>query len=97
MNEDMNDAELLVWMEKRFGITKHVGANPSNDKLQAVETQLTELLSRCREHYKLSMPIPRIRMWLTDNKLNFMFFDKKTGKRILLGHWIEGKEAYYEH
>lgn len=97
MYDDMNDAERLVWIEKRFGITKSVGENPSNDQMNAVEAELVAILGKCREHYKLTTPIPKIRMWLTNDKLNFMFFDKRSGKRVLLGEWLSGKESYYEH
>ncbi len=97
MNDDMTDSELLVWMELRFGITKTIGPNPSNEKIQATENELLAILSRCKETNKIQAPIPRVRMWLTYDKLNFMFFDRKTGKRVLLGRWIAGEETYYEH
>lgn len=97
MNEDMSDSELLVWMELRFGITKTVGPNPTNDRISAVESELMDILTRCRETKKLQSPVPRVRMWVHHDKLHFMFFDRKTGKRILLGNWIDGRDEYYEH
>lgn len=96
MNEDMNDIEKLLWIEKRFGITKTVGENPPNDKIEATENELLGILSKYREQLKLNSPVPRVRMWLTNDKLNFLFFDRKTGKRVLLGDWLANKETQYE-
>jgi hypothetical protein len=97
MMDDMNDIEKLLWIEKRFGITKTLEEkHPSNDKVEALEQELNSILSRYREEYKITMPMPRIRMWLTDNKMNFLFFDRKSGKRILLGNWLSNKEDFYE-
>ena len=96
MNEDMNDIEKLLWIEKRFGITKTVGDNPSNDKVEQTENELMGILSKYREQLRISNPLPRVRMWLTNDKLNFLFYDRKTGKRVLLGDWLANKETEYE-
>lgn len=96
MMEDMNDIEKILWIEKRFGITKTIGENPSNDKVEQTENELFGLLSKYREELNISIPLPRVRMWLTNDKLNFLFFDKKSGKRILLGDWLANKEIPYE-
>lgn len=94
--DDMNDIEKILWIEKRFGITKTIGENPSNDKVEATENELVSILNRYREQLKITMPLPRVRMWLTNDKLNFLFFDRKSGKRILLGDWLANKEIPYE-
>lgn len=96
MMEDMNDIEKILWIEKRFGITKTIGENPSNDKVEATENELISILSRYREELNITNPLPRVRMWLTNDKLNFLFFDRKSGKRILLGDWLANKEIHYE-
>ena len=96
MNEHMNGIEKLIWIEKRFGITKTVGENLANDKIEQTENELMGILSKYRDQLNISSPLPRVRMWLTNKKLNFLFFDRKTGKRVLLGDWLANKEIPYE-
>lgn len=91
--DDMNDIEKITWIELRFGMTKDIGDNPSNDRVEAVENELFTLLNRYREELKIKSPLPKVRIWLANNKLNFMFFDRKTGKRVLLGQWLANKET----
>lgn len=93
---DIIEIEKILWIEKRFGITKTIGDNPSNDKVEQTENELLGLLSKYREQLRITIPLPKIRTWLTDDKLNFMFFDRKSGKRILLGTWLSNKETPYE-
>lgn len=95
--EYMSEAQVVEWSEKRFGFVKTVKPNPSNDELQSIESQLNNLLHKARQRYGITAPVPRVRMWLTNDKLNFIFFDKLSGKRILLGKWLQNEEAYYEH
>lgn len=92
----MTDIEKLLWIEKRFSFTKTIGENPSNDKVDSIENELLSILSRYKEELKISSQMPKIRIWLTNDKLNFLFFDRKTGKRILLGDWLLNKETPYE-
>jgi len=92
---DMSDIEKILWIEMRHGITKTL-SDTSNDVVDATENELVSMLSKYREELKITMPVPRIRMWLTNNKLNFMFFDRKSGKRILLGSWLANEEKPYE-
>jgi hypothetical protein len=96
MNDDMNDIEKILWIEKRFGITKTIGENPSNDKVEQTENELLGLLSKYREELRITIPLPKIRMWLTNDKLNFLFYNRSSGKRILLGDWLANKETPYE-
>lgn len=96
MNEDMSDIEKLLWIELRFGITKTVGSNPTNEKMEQIENELLSILSKHKSDLKITNPLPRVRMWLTNDKLNFMFFDRKTGRRILLGNWLANEETPYE-
>lgn len=92
MNDDMTDIEKILWIELRFGITKTVESNPTNDRVEAIENELLSLLSKYREELKINTQIPKVRMWITNNKLNFMFFDRKSGKRVLLGQWLSNQE-----
>lgn len=94
--DDMSDIEKILWIELRHGITKTIGANPSNEKVESTENELMSLLNKYREQLKIAMPVPRVRMWLNNDKLNFMFFDRKSGKRILLGSWLANEEKTYE-
>lgn len=96
MHEDMSDIDKILWIELRHGITKTIGANPTNDKVEATENELVSILSKYREQLKISNPLPRVRMWLTNDKLNFLFFDRKTGRRVLLGDWLSNRETKYE-
>ena len=92
MNEDMNDIEKLLWIEMRFGITKTIAStNPSNDEVEQIESQLVQMLNKHRESLKISSPLPKIRIWITNNKMNFMFFDRKTNRRVLLGEWLSNR------
>lgn len=96
MSDDMSDIEKLIWIEKRFSFTKTIGENPTNDKVEQIENELMSILSRYREELKINSQLPKIRIWLTNDKLNFLFFDRKSGKRILLGDWLLNKEMKYE-
>lgn len=101
MNEDMSDIEFITWMELRFGpLTKTITGNYSMDKVDQIERELKELLTKYKDELKLHNPVPRIRMWVTDkpeNTVHFLFFDKNTGKRVLLGQWLNNQEGYNEH
>jgi hypothetical protein len=94
----MNDIEYLTWIEKRFGpLTKTVGNNPSNESLREIEYGLIEILHKYKSELKISIPMPKIRMWMKGGKVNFMFFDKHNDRRVLLGDWLSNKVIYYEH
>lgn len=98
MSDDRDDIEVLIWMEKRFGpLQKTIQGGYNMDKADAIQHELAALLAREQKRLNITTPIPRIRVWTTDDKLNFLFFDKTTGKRILLGAWLSGKETHYEH
>lgn len=94
---DFTDVELLIWMELRFGLTKSVGSNPSNDQIQSIELELVSILNKYKTQLNIVSQLPRIKMWISNDKVNFMFFDKKSGKRVLLGEWLSNKEEFYEH
>ena len=96
MKEYNHDIEKLVWIEKRFGITKTLKDSTSNEKMESIENELSALLSKYREQLKISYPLPRVRMWVTNDKLNFLFFSRASGKRILLGDWLANKDIPYE-
>jgi hypothetical protein len=97
MNDYINEIEELTYIERRYGLlTKTIGQNPSNEKLSTVERTLVEFLEKYKKELAIVTPLPRIRAWLVDNKINFIFFDRRTGRRILLGEWLSNREQY-EH
>ena len=98
MFEDLDDAEVLLYMEKRFGpLTKTISGSYNMDKIDSMEQELVSMLVRYKSQLSVSRPVPRIRMWVTDNKVNFLFFDKVTNRRILLGQWLANKEMPHEN
>ncbi len=98
MNDFSDDIDELTRMEKRFGpLQKTISGGYSMDKADAIQKQLSELLTKYKKQLNLTIPVPKIRVWTTDDKLNFLFFDKDTGKRVLLGIWLSGKETHFEH
>jgi len=96
MIDDLNEIETLIRIELRHGLTKKVGVNPSNDKIEEIEKNLMAILHKNKEEMKIKTPVPRVRMWLTNDQVNFMFFDKNTGKRVILGEWLANKGTTYE-
>lgn len=94
---DMSDLELITWIEKRFGLTKRIDGTVSADKIESVESELLGILNKYKTQFGISSPIPKISMRIINDKISFMFFDKRSGKRVLLGDWLANKEEYYEH
>lgn len=94
MVEHKYDIEKLIWIEKKFGITKTL--KDSSGKMDVIENELLALLSKYREELKISQPLPKVRIWATNSKLNFTFFSRVNGKRILLGDWLANKDIPYE-
>lgn len=96
MSNDRSELDELLWIELRHGLTKRVGDNIDTDTVDNIERDLTNLLNKYKGLLSIEGPLPRIKMWLSNDKLNFMFFDRKTGKRMLLGQWLENKGGLYE-
>lgn len=97
MFEDMSDIEILTRMEKKYGpLTKKLRVF-STDVIDKLEAELIQLLQKYKSQMNVRSPIPRIRMWIQDNTVYFLFLDKATGKRVILGEWLEDKTGYYEH
>lgn len=97
MFEDMNELEILTRMEKNYGpLTKKLTVF-NTDIIDKLEGELLQLLQKYKAQFSVRAPIPRIRMWIQDNKVNFLFFDKATGKRVILGEWLQNQQGYYEH
>lgn len=98
MYEDMTEIEILLYIEKRFGcLSKSVQSTNGTVRIEAIDGELRELLNKYKNELNLPSPIPRVRSWVAEDRVNFLFFDKITGKRILLGDWLSGKEGRYEH
>lgn len=97
MKEYSEDIELLTRMERRFGpLSKTFSGGYSMSKIDTIKAEFMNLLQKYKSELEIRSPIPYIRMWTSEDKVNFLFFDKNTGKRILLGEWLEGKEVPYE-
>ena len=97
MFDDMDDIEILTRMEKNYGPLSKKLAVFTTDAIDILEKELVQLLQKYKAEFNVRTPIPRIRMWIQDNTVNFLFFDKATGKRVILGEWLENKNGYYEH
>jgi hypothetical protein len=93
---DLDDIEKLLYIERRFGITKTLKESPTNDRVMAAERELVSILKKYSEQLNLTIPMPKVRTILTDNQIKFTFFDKNNGKRILLGNWLSNKEKYHD-
>jgi hypothetical protein len=92
------EIDQLLWIELRFGpLQKTIKGGYDMNKADALHQELVTLLQKYQKQLNLKSPVPRIRVWATNDKLNFLFFDKNTGKRVLLGAWLSGKETYHEH
>lgn len=92
----MSDVEKLLWTEKRYGLTKKIKGNPSNDKIYAAEAELMSMLHHYHQELNIPIPIPKLRMWFSNNRLNFHFTNKRNDKRILLGDWLLGREITFD-
>jgi hypothetical protein len=97
MFDDMNDMEILTRMEKHYGPLSKKLTVYTTDAIDKLEGELVTLLQQYRQKMSVKTPIPRIRMWIEENSVKFLFFDRSTGRRVILGEWLEGKHGYYEH
>lgn len=98
MFEDMNEIEILTRMEKNYGpLKKRMNGPYSVDMVDKIEGELLSMLIKYRHSLGIHNPIPRIRMWIEENRINFLFFDRGTGRRILLGNWLSNQIGPYEH
>lgn len=98
MMDDMTELEFLEWAEARHGpLKKTIKGGFNVGKIDAVQNELASILSKYKSHLNIKTPAPRIRAWATDNTVNFIFFDRITGRKILLAAWLSGKESYYEY
>lgn len=93
MNEEMTDIDLLVWTEKRFGMTKTFKSNPSNEQVSEITDELIRILNKTKRDLGIESPIPLVRLWVMNTQVKFSFFDRKTGLRVLLGEWLTGKDG----
>ena len=97
MLDDMTEVEALLYMEKRFGCLSRTVHINGVIKIEAVESSLKDILYKYKNTLNLTSPIPRIRSWAVEGKVNFLFFDKISGARILLGEWLSGKKGKYDN
>lgn len=93
---DMKDIEQIIWIERRFGITKTINGDLSTDAISNAEKELVSILLKYKGQLSIASPLPKIRIWPANGKLNFIFFDKRSGRRILLGDWLSNRGTAYE-
>lgn len=97
MYDDSDEIDALTRIEKNYGpLTKKLDKF-SVDAIDKIEKELLEILQKYKSELRINKPLPKIRMWLQDNKVNFLFFDKTSGRRIILGEWLKNGQGYYEH
>lgn len=96
--DNMTELEFLEWAEARHGpLQKTIRGGFSMGKVDSIQSELTAILNKYKSVLNIKTPVPRMRVWATEDKLNFIFLDRITGRRILLANWLSGKDSYYEH
>jgi hypothetical protein len=96
MFDDMGELEILIRMEKYYGpLSKRLPSVYSTDLLDKIQAELVQLIQKYKGELNIKDNIPRIRIWIEQNKAKFLFFDRHTGKRIFLGEWLS-KNAVLE-
>ena len=91
------DIQTIVRMERYFGpLHKTLPPGFALNQADTVRAQVVELLHKYKTELNIKHPMPNVHTWLEEDRVNFLFFDKYSGKRILLGEWLEGKEQPYE-
>jgi hypothetical protein len=96
MFEDMNELEVLTRMETHYGPLRKKLSAYTTDVIDKLETELIQLLQRYKKDWSVNSQVPRVRMWIEENTVKFLFFDRSTGRRVILGHWLQNKCGYYE-
>lgn len=96
MFEDMSESEALICIELRIGLSKTFRGKWDPNKIEEIEKQFNFLLHKYKHDFGIKSSFPRIRTWTTDNTVNFMLFDKQTGRRVLLGDWLISKDYSHE-
>lgn len=94
--EDMSEAEALVYIELKIGLSKTFSGKWDVNKVDEIEKSFQALLHQYKRELSLKVPIPRVRSWVTENKVNFILFDRTTGNRILLGDWMRERNTVHE-
>jgi hypothetical protein len=102
MFDDMGELEILIRMERYYGpLSKKLPAVYTTDLIDKMQAELTTLIQRYKNMFKIQDNMPRIRIWIEQNSAKFLFFDKHTGKRIILGEWLSKKpdikEVRHDH
>lgn len=93
MFDDMGELEILVRMERYYGpLSKRLPAVYTTDAMEKIQEELLRLINKYKTQLRIQDNIPRIRIWIEQNAVRFMFFDRHTGKRVLLGEWL-GKSS----
>lgn len=92
MFDDMGELEILIRMETYYGpLSKRLPGVYTTDTIDKIQSELVSLIYKYKHALNIKDSIPRIRIWIEHDKANFLFFDKHTGKRIILGEWLSEK------
>lgn len=92
MFDDMGELEILTRMERYYGpLSKRLPGVYTTDALEKIQAELVGLIQKYKSALNVRDNIPRIRVWIEANSAKFMFFDRHTGKRIILGEWLKDK------
>jgi hypothetical protein len=102
MFDDMGELEILTRMEKIYGpLSKRLPEVYTTDAVDKIQAELMQLIQKYKSEFSIKDNIPRIRSWIEQNTVKFVFFDRHTGKRVILGEWfakaIKEKDRPYDH
>jgi hypothetical protein len=98
MFEDMGELEILVRMEKYYGpLSKRLPSVYTSDAVDKIQSELVSLIQKYKGQLGIKDNIPRIRTWIEQNTIKFLFFDRHTGKRLFLGEWFAKASRSYDH
>jgi hypothetical protein len=99
MFEDMGELEVLIRMEKIYGpLSKKLPDVYTADAIDKIQAELIQLLQKYKGQLGIKDNIPRIRTWIEQNTIKFLFFDRHTGKRLILGEWFaKANRGPYDH
>lgn len=90
MFDDMGEIEILIRMETYYGpLSKRLPGVYTTDSIDKIQAELVGIIQKYRQQLGIKDNIPRIRVWIEQNTVRFLFFDRHTGKRIILGEWLK--------
>lgn len=89
MFDDMGELEILIRMETYYGpLSKKLPGVYTTDTIDKIQAELVGIIQKYKGMLNIKDNIPRIRIWIEANNAKFLFFDRHTGKRLILGEWL---------